>query len=141
MWADGLPSQSLEQRLPGLQGQVRGELRCQGRQRASHNREGWGLWGLRAGWGDLEETALLQGQRGGSSAVLRVPCCWPGLTHDLPACLFIPGSIVEAAANSSVPATLCLTGLRACLGGPAPGRCGFPLWTIVAFKIDVCKDM
>ena len=93
------------------------------------------------GWGGLEETALLQGQRGGSSTVLRVPCCWLGLTPDLPACLFVPGSVMEAAANPSVPATLCLTGLRACLGGPAPGRCGFLLWTIVAFKIDVCKDM
>lgn len=49
MWADGLSSQSLEERLPGLQGQVRGELLgCQGRQLASHDREGWGLWGLRA---------------------------------------------------------------------------------------------
>ena len=49
MWADGLSFQSLEERLPDLQGQVRGELlRCRGRQLASHDREGWGLWGLRA---------------------------------------------------------------------------------------------
>ena len=66
---------------------------------------------------------------------------WPGLTPDFPVCLFVPGSVVEAAAKHSVPATLYLTGLWACLGGPAPGRCGFPLWTIVAFKVDIWKNM
>lgn len=50
----------------------------------------------------------------------------PGLTPDFPVCLFIPGSVLEAAAKHSVPATLYLTSLWACLGGPAPGRCGFP---------------
>ena len=114
----------------------------QGRPLASRVREGWGSWGLHA-----QGRVTVQGSRCSprASVVALLPFSGcrerPGLTPDFPACLFIPGSVLEAAAKHSVPATLYLTGLRACLGGPAPGRCGFLLWTIMAFMVDICKNM
>lgn len=76
MWADGLSSQSLEEQLPGLQGDVRGEpSQISGETAGISGQGGMGLLGPACtGQGDHPgETVLLQGQRGGSSAVLRVP--------------------------------------------------------------------